>query len=109
MIKIFYNKEIEIYNKGKFKDEFGITHNSGYKLADTLMVDVQPYSSEKLKKDYGYDLECTKRIFTDLNENIKESSIIKYLNEFFDIKKIVEWDDYLDIAVIEHKGSVEIV
>ena len=106
---MFYNKEIEIYNKGKYKDEFGITYTGGYKLADTLMVDVQPYSNEKLKKDYGYDLECTKRIFTDLNENIKESSIVKYHNAYFDIKKIIEWDNYLDIAIAEHKGSVEIV
>lgn len=105
---MFYNKEIEIYNLCSYEDEFGVTHEDGYKLVGSLMVDVQPYSSEKLKKDYGYDIECTKRIFMDFNKNMVESTLIKYRNEIFEVKKIIEWDDYLDIAIKELDKEVEL-
>lgn len=101
----FYNKEIEIYEYGSKDDDHGITR-TGYSLLVTqepIMVDVQPYSSEQAKKDYGYDIKTTKRIFMDIMLELTESAVIKYRNQFFSIQAIVEWDDYLDVMLLEKK------
>jgi hypothetical protein len=102
---MFYNKEIQIYIYGSHDDEHGISR-TGFKLSTTdepIMVDIQPYSSEKAKKEYGYDIKTTKRMFCDISLKIVESSVIKYRNQFFSIQAIVEWDDYLDVMLLEKK------
>jgi hypothetical protein len=101
----FYNKEIQIYTYGSKADDHGISR-TGYSLLVTqepIMVDVQPYSTEKAKKDYGYNIECTRRMFCDIIPEITESAVIKYKEQFYDIQKIVEWDDYLDVMLLEKK------
>lgn len=106
----FYNKEIQIYVYGDKADNHGITR-TGYsllKIENPILVDVQPYSSEKAKKEYGYDIKTTKRIFCDIIPEIVESSVIKYRDQFFSIQAIVEWDDYLDVMLLEKK-DVKIV
>lgn len=102
---MFYNKEIQIYTYGDKADEHGITR-TGYSLLVTqepILVDVQPYSSEQAKKDYGYDIKTTKRVFMDIILELTESAVIKYREQFYDIQKIVEWDDYLDVMLLEKK------
>ena len=102
---MFYNKEIQIYQYGDKVDEHGITR-IGYSLMVTqepIMVDVQPYSSEQAKKDYGYDIKTTKRIFMDIMAEVTEDAVIKYRSQFFSIPKVVEWDDYLDVMLLEKK------
>ena len=107
---MFYNKEIQIYIYGDHDDEHGISR-TGFKLLVTdepIMVDVQPYSSEKAKKDYGYNIECTKRMFCDIILEITESAVIKYREQFYSIQAIVEWDEYLDVMLLEKKDVVTI-
>lgn len=102
---MFYDKEIKIYIYGTYDDEHGISR-TGYKLLETdesIMVDIQPYSSEKAKKDYGYNIVTTKRMFCDVIAEIAESSIIQYNNKFYKVQKI-PWDDgYMDVMLIETK------
>lgn len=102
---MFYNKEIQIYIYVTHDDEHGISR-TGFKLLVTdepILVDVQPYSSEQAKKDYGYDIKTTKRIFMDIMLELTESAVIKYKGQYYDIQKIVEWDDYLDVMLLEKK------
>ena len=102
---MFYNKEIQIYLYGDKADDHGITR-TGYSLLKTeepIMVDVQPYSSEQAKKDYGYDIKTTKRIFMDIMQELTESGVLKYRDQYYDIQKIIEWDDYLDVMLLEKK------
>lgn len=102
---MFYNKEIQIYTYGSKDDNHGISR-TGYSQLVTersILVDVQPYSSEQAKKDYGYDIKTTKRIFMDIMPELTESAVIKYRNQFFSIQAIVEWDDYLDVMLLEKK------
>lgn len=102
---MFYNKEIQIYTYGDKADEHGITR-TGYSILKTenpILVDVQPYSSEQAKKDYGYDIKTTKRIFMDIMLELTESAVIKYKEQYYDVQKIVEWDDYLDVMLLEKK------
>ncbi len=107
---MFYNKEIQIYTYGDNDDEHGIAR-TGYKLLVTdepVMVDIQPYSSEQAKKDYGYDIKTTNRLFMDIVTDITESDIIKYKEKYYEIPKIIEWDDYLEVMLLEKK-DVKIV
>ena len=101
----FYNKEIQIYTYGDKADDHGITR-TGYSLLKTeepIMVDVQPYSSEQAKKDYGYDIKTTKRMFCDIIPDVVESSVIKYQEQYYSIQKAIPWDDYLDVMLLEKK------
>lgn len=105
---MFYDKEIQIYIYGDHDDEHGISR-TGYKLVitqDPIMVDIQPYSTEKAKKDYGYDIECTRRMFCDIMQEITEDRIIKYKDKFYEITGIPWDDDYLDVMLLEKKDVI---
>jgi hypothetical protein len=97
----FYNKEIKIYTYYEYKDDRKI-NKTGYTLAtEPILVDIQPYSSQKSLKDYGYDIETTKRMFCDIIDYISEENIIKYRNQYYKIQKIIEWDDYYSVLLLE--------
>lgn len=103
---MFYTKDISIYNMTEYVDINGITRQDKYSFIKNLKVDVQPYSSEKLKVDYGYDFEVTKRVFCDVDIDIAESTIIKYKNTCYDIQKIIEWDDYIELMLVESEVEI---
>lgn len=103
---MFYNKKINIYAYTGYEDEHGIDRE-GYKkieFEEPIIVDIQPLSGDKVEKTYGYNLDVTKQMFCDYNDYILEDSIIEYKNKFYKIIKIIEWDDYLQIALSEIKN-----
>ncbi|MCW6085577.1 MULTISPECIES: hypothetical protein [Clostridium] len=99
---MFYNKEIEIWTKGiKDKNTIGLVVCKKPEWIKTNMVDMQPYSSEEAKKDYGSTIECSKRMFCDIEDININTNIIKYNNKSYEITKIIEWDDYLEVMLNE--------
>lgn len=97
---MFYNKEIELLTQTEgYVDSKGICHDGEDIVLKKIMADVQPYSSERLYREYGYNVKCVKRVFCDLDNKIVEGMKIKYQNNFYIINKIIEWDDYLDIMI----------
>lgn len=103
---MFYDKEINIYVYCECEDNNGIDRE-GYKkieFEDPIMVDIQPYSSEKAERDYGYKIECSRRMFCDIIPEITEDCIIEYSNKFYEIKEI-PWDDdgFYEILLNETK------
>lgn len=99
----FYDKEIFIYVYGENEDADGVSRE-GYTKTITdepIMVDIQPYSSEKAKKDYGYDIETSDIMFCNVMPEIKEDVIIKYNNKKYSVQKILVWNDYLDVLLLE--------
>lgn len=107
----FYDKEIEIYTYSNAKDEHKINRKK-YTLVvknEPIMVDVQPYSSEKAKIDYGYNIVCTKRIFMDIVPEVIESTVIKYKEQFYSIEKIIEWEDYLELMILERDDITKLI
>ena len=97
---MFYDKEIEIWKKGKKeKGNFGQDIIGEPKLVKTLKCDVQPYFSEEAQKDYGFTVECSKRIFMDLDTINIDTNFIRYKNKKYEIKKIIEWDDYMEVII----------
>jgi hypothetical protein len=67
----------------------------------TISCDVQPASKDSIFKDYGYYIECTKRVFCDPDTEIVNDVIVMYNNEKFQIVKVIEWDDYYDVFMKE--------
>ncbi|MBU5485965.1 hypothetical protein KQI86_16715 [Clostridium sp. MSJ-11] len=99
---MFYNKEIEIWRRSvSNKNNIGQIIEAKPVLIKTTMVDIQPYSSEEAKKDYGFTINCTKRMFMDLEDININTNFIKYKNKSYDIVKIIEWDDYIEVMLNE--------
>jgi len=105
---MFYNKNLDLWNtiaghKG--------TNNVWVKGSDAFVkdinVDIQPYSSELLKKEYGLDEECTKRLFTDVDTNIKMGSVLKDNSEKINylVNAIIPWDDHMELMCKEVVGD----
>lgn len=108
---MYYNKEINIYSYSEYEDEHGI-EREGYKkikFDNPIMVDMQPYSTARAKKDYGYDTECSRRMFCDIIPGIVKGSYIEYNNEFYEIKEIPWDDEYYEILLNNVKRKVEVI
>lgn len=92
------NKIVDLYNKTGAKDDFG-----GYIETPTFIksidCDIQPYSTELLLKNYGYNIEVSKRIFMDIDTDIKVGSILKYNNANLEVRKTIPWDNYMEVFV----------
>lgn len=101
---MFYNKDIGVYELRSVENDWGVTVEDEYFHVKDLVVDIQPYSKEKLEKDYGYKLETTKRLFYDLDASLNESSIITYEGNPYKVVNIERWDDYVDMALINAVG-----
>ncbi|AQS10139.1 hypothetical protein CLOBY_22820 [Clostridium saccharobutylicum] len=102
----FYDKEISLCSYSSYEDEHGIKRNGWILQENDISCDVQPYSLEKCEKDYGYSVECTKRVFMDCDSNIVESSIIQYQDKFYEVKKIPWCEDYMELLLLERKDVV---
>lgn len=100
----FYDKEINIYAYKDYEDEHGIDREGYSKInEEPIMVDMQPYNSEKAKRDYGYDIECTRRMFCDIIPELQEDCLVEFNSKFYKIVK-VPWDDeYYEMLLNETK------
>lgn len=109
MDDFFYDKEISVYTYGSEKDTNGVNRKKWIKEVfedQPLLVDLQPYSYEKAKKDYGYAVECTKRIFMDILDTVTENSAIKYNNKYYKVQQLIYWDDYMVVLCLERDDIV---
>lgn len=97
---MFYDKEIELWKKGtSTKNSIGQMINEPPVFIKNIMVDIQPFSTEEVKKEYGFDIECTNRMFCDLEDININTSIIKYKNKDYEVTKVIEWDEYLEVML----------
>jgi len=99
---MFYTTEIKVLKSNELSvDEYGISEESPYEIQKTLLADVQPYSSELAYRDFGYHIQCTKRIFCDNDSEIMEGSILEICGCTFKVMKIIEWDIYMELMANE--------
>ena len=102
---MFYNYSVDIYNKTAGEKVNGIFIPGVLTYVKTVDVDIQPYSQTLLLKDYGYDIECNKRIFMDMDSSIKIGTVFYYVNfqgvtEKYETKALINWD-YLEVIALE--------
>mgnify|MGYP006900758935 FL=1 len=99
---MFYDKRIEILGTSEgYTDDWGIYHPGQEIPIKTIDCDVQPYSAELLYRDYGYNEQVTKRAFCDIDPLLKTGGYVRYNNQKYIIKKIIEWDDYVELMLYE--------
>lgn len=101
---MFYNYKVGIWNKGPSTKVNGITIPGVLAWVKDVMTDIQPYSKVLLLKDYGYDIECTKRVFMDADNDIKIGTVLYYTNpnsiiEKYEVKQIIQWD-YIEVMCL---------
>lgn len=92
---MFYDKEIEIIKEteGYLNDE-GRWVKGELKGVKTIECDVQPFSTELARREYGYNEVVQYRVFCDVDEEIEINGTIRYEEEDYKIKRIVKWDSY---------------
>mgnify|MGYP000954766885 FL=1 len=95
-----------IYKNVTTQDQYGDPQEVPQTIKDNISGDMQPYSTEKLKKSYGYDIEVTKRVFMDIDSNIAnlveiqhKTLYLKDGNTNYEIRKIVVWDNYMEVMI----------
>ena len=98
---MFYDKKLQLLTIGQgYTDDDGIYHKGEEGVLKSIDCDIQPYSSELLYRDYGYQEQVTKRVFCDLNSDIKNGIFVKdEAEKRYKIKKIIPWDDYLVVVI----------
>jgi hypothetical protein len=101
---MFYDYKVGIYNKPPNTKVNGIAIPGTLTWVKDIYGDLQPYSTELLLKDYGYNIEVTKRLFSDLETDIKIGTILKHSNkqnivESYEVRKIIPWDNYMEVMI----------
>lgn len=96
------NKTVSIYNNIPIPDGYGGQLSNPTYIKD-IDIDIQPYNSALLLKNYGYNIEVNKRIYIDyFDSDIKIGTILKYKDKYgvdtsVEIKAI-PWDDgYMEV------------
>lgn len=93
---MFYDKAINIYSYGEYDDEVRpdvVIQREGYKLVKSgFMVDIQPFNSDKAYEEYGYKIECSRKMFSDNIPELQEDCLVEYNSKFYRIVKTL-WDD----------------
>jgi hypothetical protein len=102
---MFYEHEALIYSPNiGFTDDDGIYHpgnKDNPNFIKSIEADIQPYSADLLYKEYGYKEEVTKRMFCDSDKTINVKNLIKVEDGWYLIKKIIPWDEYMDVMLFE--------
>lgn len=100
MSEWFYGKEIQVIGQGEgYLDDSGIWHDGTETVIKTIPCDVQPYTKELAYKDYGFTVDCTKRVFCDPDTDLQNGVKVQYNGEPYVIVKLIDWDDYYDIML----------
>ena len=65
-------------------------------VPQTLMCDMQPYSGGLAQEEYGLDIDCTMRIYTEPCPFLKSGARVgrESDNPCYTVKYAEHWDDY---------------
>ncbi len=101
---MFYNFKVGLWNRLPSTKVNGITIPGVLTWVKDSMVDLQPYSTALLLKDYGYSIEVNKRIFMDADPDVKIGTVFYYTNpqgvvEKYEVKVVIPWD-YMELACL---------
>lgn len=64
-----------------------------------FQMEIEPYSSELAKTNYGITVEVNYRMFTNPDSNLKLGSEIKYREEEFEIQKVWDYDRHYELLI----------
>jgi hypothetical protein len=101
MSDFFYDKEITLLKETGGSLLHGTWQEGTLAPYKIISCDVQPASRDSIYKDYGYYIECTKRVFCDIDTELVNDAYVLHKNVKYQIVKVIEWDDYLDVFMKE--------
>lgn len=101
---MFNNFTVGIWNRGPSTKVGGITIPGVLAWVKNADIDLQPYSTALLLRQYGYSIEVNKRIFMDFDVDVKIGTVFYYTNpqnivEKYEVKTIINWS-YLELACL---------
>lgn len=95
---MFDDFEVGLYNKSTSTKVNGVTIPGELDFVKDIEVEIQTYSKALLLKEYGYDIEVTKRVYIDyFDSDVKIGTVFKYTDGYGkDISllvKAIPWDN----------------
>lgn len=100
---MFNKKRVEIWDKGEQVHlGGGVYQPSEPKLTYEGYVNIQPYSSAEVKRDYGFDLTTTHTMFSKKDIATIGNSIVRYNDEDYEVKEKIVWNNYVE-TLLERK------
>ena len=108
---LFDSDKIDILSYVKTTNDKGITVNGWKIIEKDYICDMNDFDDNKNKQGWGYDVAVEKTLICRPNENITESSLIKYEDTYYKILKIRKcknttidnWDAYYKIALSKNE------
>lgn len=110
-LKLFDSETIDIINYIKLTDEeWGFVKSGWVIVQKDFVCDVQDATQERLERTWGHDIKASKIVYCRPNNLISESSLLRFNNIIYKIKKIkyckntkeFTGDRFLKIALLEH-------
>lgn len=97
---MFYDKKIDIIGQSDgYLDDMGIYHEGIETAIKTIYADVQPYSKELAFKEHGFNEVVKYRFFAGNCALLELGAKVKYKNDNYIVKKIIEWDSYVEVLI----------
>ena len=90
----FYDKEVEVLEKGTNTDAEGGVNTKGYDVIDTFKGNVNFSNCKQIQEEYGLDYNIDVSITTDYNL-LKINDIIKYQEIIYNVTDILPSDSHL--------------
>lgn len=96
----FYQNEITLLCEAEGVLRYGI-YKKASELTElkTISCDIQPYSNEEFYKEYGYYIEAEFNVYCDLDNDITEKNKVRFKDNIYEIKKIIQWNDYMILLI----------
>lgn len=96
---------VAVWNHGTSTKVNGIFIPGTLTFVKNIDCDLQPYSTALLLSQYGYNIECTKRIFMDFDSAVKIGTILKYTDNYgtklnLEVKSIPWAEQYMEVMCL---------
>ena len=96
----FYDKQVTFKStEGVIDDYDGYYSKSATVESLTVDCDLQPVSRDDLIDDSGHFIDAQYKIYCDANTFIKQCETLEYNGVEYEIKNIVDWDDYYIVLI----------
>lgn len=94
-------KQMNLYKPTQKKDSDGDISNVYDDVHSIFMGNIQPYSQDSNKADYGLDLRYAYAVLTQDGATFKELDRIGFDSPQYEIKVVMRWANYKRLLVEE--------
>ena len=96
----FYDKQVTFKStEGEIDSVDGFYNESAAFESLTVDCDLQPVSRDDLVDESGQYIDAQYKIYCDSNSFIKQCETLVYCDDEYEIKHIVDWDDYYIVLI----------